>query len=82
MVKQQIPRRVYEVEYECLPLANEAAVFDHQDLAMSKRGTVLSPDRYGAVVLGLDLGRVVDPSAMVGIDVESEQVVFAENNTN
>ena len=77
-VQAQIPRRVYEQEYLCLPLANANAVLDHEDLIRSKRGEVLSPDAYRAVVLGLDLGRVVDPSAMVGIDAASNTVIYAE----
>lgn len=77
IVKQQIPRRVYEVEYECLPIANEAAVFDHEDLARAKRGTVKDASSYSMAVAGLDLGRVVDPSAVVVIDGKLRQVVYA-----
>ena len=78
LVKNQIPRRVYEVEYECLPIANEAAVFDHMDLERSKRGSTKQATEYAAVVFGLDLGRVVDPSAQVGIDAKTNEVCFAE----
>ncbi len=78
LVKQQVPRMVFEQEYECLPLANQAAVFDHKDLTASKRGTVKTPQQCAAVIFGLDLGRVVDPSAQVGIEAKSKTVVFAE----
>jgi len=78
LVRQQIPRRVFEVEYECLPIANEAAVFDHQDLDRSKRGDIRNSNACSSVVFGLDLGRVVDPSAQVGIDITTKEVVFAE----
>lgn len=78
LVKEQIPRRVYEVEYECLPIANQAAVFDHQDLANAKRGEVKNHNAYSCAVLGLDLGRVVDPSAIVGIDPVTSTVIYAE----
>ena len=77
-VRQQIPRRVFDVEYECLPIANEAAVFDHEDLEKSKKGTVKQPGEYNKVIFGLDLGRVVDPSAQIGIDLETMTVAFAE----
>jgi len=78
VVRTQIPRRVYEVEYECLPIANEASVFDHADLEASKSGEVRPAHEYRSVCFGLDLGRVVDPSAMIGIDEVTKTVVFAE----
>jgi hypothetical protein len=78
LVKEQVPKMVFEQEYMCLPLANQASVFDYQDLSTIKRGTVKQPSQCGAVIFGLDLGRVVDPSAQVGIEASTKTVVFAE----
>lgn len=78
LAKAQLPRRVFEQQYLCLPMANAAAVFDHVDLERSKRGIKKPNHACESVVLGLDLGRVVDPSAMVGIDAADNSVVFAE----
>jgi len=75
--RSQVPKAVFNQEYLCIPSANQAAVFDPDDLERSKRGVVNPPDSYLSVVLGLDLGRVVDPSAMCGIDANEKMVVFA-----
>lgn len=77
LVQEQMPRVKFEQEYLCLPMANQAAVFDSLDLQKSKRGTVIPADQCGPVVFGLDLGRVVDPSAQVGIDSTTNTVQFA-----
>ena len=79
LVKQQVPKIVYEQEYECLPVANQAAVFDYLDLkAIQTKIPPKSSNNCSAICFGLDLGRVVDPSAMVGIEATTGEVVFAE----
>lgn len=75
-VKEQLPRAVYEQEYECIPIANQAAVFDPYDLKLCIGGTN-SPTGSGCIT-GLDLGRVVDPSALVVLDPSRCQIIHSE----
>lgn len=67
--KHQVPLAVWEQEYACIPSANQAAVFRPIDIASATKGSWSDRSISGrGYCLGLDLGRVVDPSAFVAID--------------
>jgi len=76
IAKTQCPDIVWKVMYACIPTAAENAVFRHEDLQESKRGTAEGPIADVDYVGGLDLGRVVDPSAYVIL--RGNNVVHAE----
>lgn len=74
-----LPRAVWEQEYECIPAANQAAVFRYDDIARCIRGCVSPNPRPNQVyVAGLDIGRVVDQSAIVVLEAGTGVVVHAE----
>lgn len=69
IVKQQMPAAVYDQEYEALASANIASVYRSEDIKKIVTGyysDMAVPGRK--YLIGLDLGRVVDPSACVVID--------------
>lgn len=75
----QMPKAQFDVEFNCLPIANIAAVFLPSDLAEIKRGVALEKPIGGRVyIIAYDLGEMHDPSAMVVYDYESKTVVHAE----
>jgi len=79
--KASFPKIIYDQEFECIPTANQAAVFRHEDLQAIKRGYTLERGIEGyQYVAGLDLGRVKDPSAMVVLEVSDTlpTIVFAK----
>lgn len=79
IVKTQLPKMVYEQEYECVPLANQASVFRYDDIEQITNGDSVKNGEAGKkYVIGLDLGRVVDPSALVVFDCSSKRVVYSE----
>lgn len=77
--KLSLPRVVFEQEYECIPVANQAAVFHQDDLTASIRGHVLTAPRQGfKYIAGLDLGAHRDQGAIVILELPSATVVYAE----
>jgi hypothetical protein len=79
LARSQLPRVVYLQEYECEPVANQNAVFDPLDLDASRRGVALVQAAHGRhYSLGLDLGRIADPTAVVVLEAETNTVVHAE----
>lgn len=75
-VKEQLPRIIYDQEYDCIPIANQAAVFDPRDIQLCISGSNISTG--SGCIIGLDLGRVVDPSALVAFDPSRMQVIHSE----
>jgi hypothetical protein len=74
-----LPKALYDQEYDCIPSANEAAVFDPDDIDACIRGEVIKRPRSSfTYIMGLDLGRVVDHTALVVLERESGQVVWAQ----
>lgn len=74
-----LPRAVWEQEYECIPVANQSAVFRYDDLEAVTRGQPMPAPRPGQqYVIGMDLGRVADYSAIVVVEASTLAVVYAE----
>lgn len=74
---------VWEREYLAIPTANGKSVFRSEDLRACRQGEV--PTDAVAIshgrrryILSVDLGRVVDPTAIVVLDVDANLVVHAE----
>jgi len=81
LARQQMTRAQFEQQYECIPVANQKAVFDPLDVerCAKRPGTLTSVPRGNcSYILGLDLGRVKDPSAIVVLEMQSRTVVHAE----
>jgi hypothetical protein len=76
IAKAQCPDLVWQVMYACVPTASEMALFRHEDLEAAKRGRPEEPIAGQEYIHGLDLGRVVDPSAHVIL--RGDAVVYAE----
>lgn len=74
-----LPKAIYNQEYECIPVANQAAVFDPDDVRACVRGSP-SPHAQGTTpyLIGVDIGRVVDHTAVVVLDARTCSVVHAE----
>jgi len=84
-MEAQMPRRQFDQECRCIPVANQAAVFDPSDLELAKKwndGQLVQPiGEYvqgQSNIIGLDLGRVVDPSAVTVLNTKTMQVIHAE----
>jgi len=77
--KAQIPRVVWEQEYECLPTANQNSVFrpDDIDAAMIGRHQIRNESSHD-YCLAVDIGRVVDRCGIVVIDCTDGCVCFEE----
>lgn len=70
LVREQLPRAVYEQEYMCLPVANQAAVFYPDDLATISHGKPHDNPKPGwSYIAGVDLGWRVDYTAIVMLAV-------------
>ena len=70
LVREQLPRAVYEQEYLCLPVANQAAVFYPDDLATISHGSPHDRPKPGwTYIAGVDLGWRVDFTAVVMLGV-------------
>lgn len=84
LARRQLPKFVYDTEYECLIVDNPQAVFTAEQIERITGGEVLTAperDEYGpkpSYVIGLDLGRSVDVSAAVVMNVKTGQVVHTE----
>lgn len=79
LLKQSMPKAVWDVECECEITANPNAVFRPEDLRRSIGGVGLSSGEPGGTyILAIDLGRIRDPSAYVVLDAKSGTVVHTE----
>ena len=78
IVKSQVPPAVYDQEYDCIPSANVAAVFPPKQIDAIVGGKPSGPRASKTYIMGLDLGRVVDHTALVVLEVETGAVVHAE----
>jgi len=75
-VKSQMPRAIYDQEYDCLPGSNDRAVFRDDDLQSARRGMVISRGMQGrSYLISADLGKIVDPSAIVVFDIQAKTIV-------
>jgi len=79
LAQEQMTRAQYMQEYECEPVANQAAVFLTEDLIACQRGQILTAPRAGQIyVIGYDLGEMSDPSALCVMEVRTKTVVHSE----
>jgi hypothetical protein len=78
ILKSTMPRIKWEQECECIPQANQQAVFRYDDLNAIRRGKNSGAIPGRRYVGGLDLGRVKDPSGHVIIDAGTKSVVHSE----
>jgi len=79
MKQSVLTKAQYLQEYECEPVANQAAVFLTEDLIACKTGEALEKPRRGAIyIIGYDLGEMADPSALCVLDHELKTVVYTE----
>lgn len=77
--KASIPRVIFDQEYECIPTANQAAVFHMEDLGACTRGqTRGAPEPGKRYAAGLDLGAHRDQGALVILELPGAVVVHAE----
>ena len=82
--KEQMPKAVFDQEFDCIPTANQAAVFRTEDLREIMRGATAEKPRQEPngtkyrYIIGYDLGEMVDPSAIVILEYETLTVVHAE----
>lgn len=77
------PESVWEEEYLAIPAANGKAVFRPEDLRRCKTGELPADESWikqsgHAFVVAVDLGRVVDPTAIIVFDTANSTVVHAE----
>lgn len=78
--KLLLPKAVYDQEYDCIPSANEAAAFDPDDINACIDGAPMRRPRNGySYIMGLDLGRVVDHTALVVLERETGRVVWCQH---
>lgn len=73
-----LPKAVFDQEIACIPSANQNAAFQYDDIMACTVGKKEKIKKNGRYVIGVDLGRTVDPSAWVGIDLNTGSVVHAE----
>lgn len=67
--KDQLPRIVFQQEYECIPTANKAAVFSAEDIEACTKGQAPDgPMPNRAYVLAADLGWFADPTKWVVLE--------------
>ena len=71
-----LPPAVRQQELECVPLASADSVFRFVDRILD--GVAESPQTGSHYVMGLDLGRAVDNTALVVLDAGTGHAVFAE----
>jgi hypothetical protein len=78
--KTQVPRVVWEQEYECVPVANQNAVFRPQDVkAAVRENSVHSHLIEGhSYCMGIDIGRVVDRCGIVVYDLTDGEFCYSE----
>ena len=77
--QETLPRVIYEQEYLCKPIANQAAVFHPFDLTACTRGALAQVPASGKkYVAGVDIGAHRDQGALIITEIPSLQVVHAE----
>ena len=77
LAKEQVPKIVWDVEYDCIPCESLTAVFRTDDLEKCKKGKRL--DRSignNAYVIGLDLGLIADHTSVTVLDVNTHTFVY------
>ncbi len=78
LLEQQLGPIAYQQECDCIPAANQSAVFQHDQLLNIQRGGTEGAARSGySYIMGLDLGRIVDNTAIVVLEVQTGVVVHA-----
>ena len=79
IARAQTPAHIWKVEYDCDPAANERACFPASqiDALLTKQEPPTIQEKNHHYIMGLDLGRVRDPSAYVVVDFETGIVVEA-----
>jgi len=77
-LRKRFPESVWLQEFECQPLASKDAVFRFVERIVGGRlePTAIPGHNY---VLGLDLGRVKDPTGAVVLDLNTDTVAHAES---
>lgn len=76
--KEQLPRVVYQQEYECIPTANQNCPFDPDDIKTITRGEPPPGPQPGrSYVLSADLGMFTDPTKWCVLELPSRMVVDA-----
>jgi len=74
--KDQLPRVIYEQEYDCIPTANQASPFRPEDLKAITRGTPPNgPEGGKTYILAIDLGMMVDPTKWVVMSMPDRMIV-------
>ena len=74
----RVPRLVREQEWECLPSANMACAFNHDDIRLCTRGEYQPTGGTSYYTMGIDLGMHTDPTALVVMDAKTATVVYSE----
>lgn len=71
--------QLFDQDIACIPSGNANAAFNFYDIKDCTKGGMLDKGEDGRTyVIGADLGKVVDPSAWVVMDVKDKAVVHAE----
>jgi len=73
-----LPRAVFDQEIACIPTANQNAAIRPEDLVTITKGKAQEPKKKHVYAIGVDLGKTVDPSAWVVIDLNTGEIVHAE----
>jgi hypothetical protein len=76
--KSQMVAARYNQEYECIPTANQQAVFRQEDLKAAKRGRSYKRAKTGSNIIGLDLGRVRDQAGIAVLNIEKSAFLHSE----
>lgn len=69
----------WQQEYECIPLAVVDAVFRNVDKCIVAVMPRMEPERGHRYVCSQDIGRIVDKSGVVVMDLDTGEIVFSEN---
>ena len=79
LARTQMPRVVYDQEYDCIPSANQNAVFDPNDVTkiVQKFPSYGKPIPGIDYILALDIGRVVDPCVFIIGEAKSGRIIYA-----
>lgn len=82
-IKRTTPEAVLRQEYLCIPTDNQNAAFDPEQINRCISGEPLTGPTMGAVyVIGLDLGKVKDQTAIVIQDAKTGHVAHASKLPN
>lgn len=77
-LKRVTPPMVWKQEYDCEPLAMVDAVFMYVDQCITKERPALKRTG-GRYVVAQDIGRIVDASGVVVMDLDTGHIVYMEN---